>query len=316
MKLTLLTSFITSLLYFNHYVESSSSCTSPISSGTVNVNKFGTNTEMAVIVSGGDTSGVLVNSQTNAITVNHNYRAYIVNDCPQSFTNTTYNNAFPLLGNTMTVTLDLSHVPCACNAAFYWTLMPAINSSQLPDPTTCGDYYADANKVCGLWAPEMDSLEANNNAMQITPHQCDTPIGKYYPSCDRDGCGFNIYRHNASAYGPGNNYTINTLLPFVYSASFVKDPASGNLTSIAVTLSQPARNSIFTYTITDNNCNKPGYLSALSYAFDVGMTPILSLWGDSASTMSWLDIPPCSDSVSCDPNSYMIVSDFSITSNA
>lgn len=290
-------------------------CTSPIVAGTLPV-QYGTDIRtMPVIVTGGNTNGGVTIDNNGVLTIKHNYRAYILannnNLCPQSFTPDLYVPSFPLLNHTYSYTVDLSAVPCGCNAAMYFTLMPAINQSGLPDPTTCNDYYADANKVCGLFAPEHDSMEANNNAMQITPHQCVDPVNGFYSSCDRDGCGLNTYHLNSSSYGPGNDYTIDTTLPFIYSSSFYSNN-QGLLDRIVTTLSQPNRNAQFTITHTDSNCQGSGYLEQLTYALSHGMTPILSLWGDTGATMKWLDVPPCDINISCDTNSVMKISNISL----
>lgn len=42
----------------------------------------------------------------------------------------------------------------------YMTAMPVSNN-----PTKCGDYYCDANNVCGEYCTEMDVQEANNRGM-------------------------------------------------------------------------------------------------------------------------------------------------------
>merc|ERR1719410_377995 len=63
-----------------------------------------------------------------------------------------------LLGRAMSFTVDLSHVGCACNLAFYLVSMPARG----PDGMfSHGDedlgqppFYCDANKVGGQWCPE------------------------------------------------------------------------------------------------------------------------------------------------------------------
>ena len=63
--------------------------------------------------------------------------------------------------------------------------------------------YCDGNAVSGLYCPEMDILEANTAAMQVTPHNCDAPQGHYYPMCDHGGCAINTHKENANGYGPG-----------------------------------------------------------------------------------------------------------------
>ena len=57
---------------------------------------------------------------------------------------------------TLSYTVDLSKVGCACNAALYLVAMP------YHDKDTCGDYYCDAS-FPHCHCPEMDIQEANNH---------------------------------------------------------------------------------------------------------------------------------------------------------
>eukprot|EP01012_Entosiphon_sulcatum_P055199 TRINITY_DN767_c1_g1_i2.p1 TRINITY_DN767_c1_g1~~TRINITY_DN767_c1_g1_i2.p1 ORF type:complete len:209 (+),score=49.46 TRINITY_DN767_c1_g1_i2:168-794(+) len=174
----------------------------------------------------------------------------------------------------------------------------------------CEDFYCDANNVCGVWCPEIDIMEANKYAFQVTPHKCDTPTGKYYPHCDGGGCGRNSYRQNPGAYGPGSNYTIDTRSPFDVSISFVAD-ASNALSSVNTELRQNGKTFRM---IHDSSCGQ-GYLPALSDALKDGMVVTISYWGDKSSTMSWLDIPPCANTVDCNTATSFTFSNLAITNN-
>ena len=113
-------------------------------------------------------------------------------------------------------------VGCACNLAFYLTSAPALDDRGEPSEGTCPDtarFYCDANQVCGGWCPEIDLMEANNMAMQATPHKCDDPDAKgHYSACDKDGCGANT-KYYLPAYGP-NSKIIDTLRPFTVHTTF------------------------------------------------------------------------------------------------
>jgi len=145
----------------------------------------------------------------NAVTLQHNNRAYIAANCDNSFTPTTNYN-LKLLGKSLIFDVNLSGIGCGCNVAAYLVAMPAYGSNNQPDPTECGDYYCDANKVCQIFCPEMDVMEANNNALQTTPHRCNSPNGNFYPSCDGGGCGANSYKTNPNYFGWGDGHMINS----------------------------------------------------------------------------------------------------------
>lgn len=61
----------------------------------------------------------------------------------------------------------------------------------------------------------------------------------------------------------------------------------------------------------DATCGS-GYIESLTPAVVNGMVVTMSLWGDSASTMSWLDEPPCSASTPCNTNGAAVFYDFRV----
>ena len=92
------------------------------------------------------------------LTVEHGPRAYLISECTESVTPSTFSRS-ALLWNaskTLSYTVDLSKVGCACNAALYLVAMP------YHDKDTCGDYYCDAS-FPHCHCPEMDIQEANNH---------------------------------------------------------------------------------------------------------------------------------------------------------
>jgi hypothetical protein len=267
------------------------SCSSPVVAGQVTALVDGIATPLAVLTEA--PAGFKVDA--TGVALAHNYRGYLVRGCPSQFSADAYAQPLVLLGRNLNYTVELSTVGCGCNAAFYFSAMPGYNASGLPEPGS-GDYYCDANKGNGVWCPEMDTMEANTAALQITPHRCDAPTGRYYPSCDRGGCAVNSYKVDPGAYGAGPSFKVDTTRPFNVSTSFRPGP-DGILASITTVLSQGAASFVLSHT--DAACGAAGYLEALSPALAAGMTPIFSLWGDAGSTMKWLDVPPCDEGTAC-----------------
>ena len=158
---------------------------------------------------------------------------------------------------TLSYTVDLSKVGCACNAALYLVAMP------YHDKSACGDYYCDAS-FPHCHCPEMDIQEANTHAWAATPHKCTGKKGDY-TSCDHGGCG---KQFSGSEYGPGK--TIDTNKPFQVSVTL--SPSS------VVKLKQGSEMA---------SVHDP--CSVNSESLTDGMVVAISNWGQSGSGMGWLD---------------------------
>jgi len=278
-------------------------CQNSIIVGNINVND---GMGASYIAESGGTKAGGVRISGSSVSVDHNQRIYIAGTCSDSFNPNVF-KGYKLLDATLSFTADLSNVGCGCNAALYLSNMPAYNQQNQPDPTKCGDYYCDANNVCGEWCPEMDIFEANNRALQVTPHKCDPRQGKWYPHCDGAGCGINTYRMNPNAFGYGANYIINTQNPFMVSMHF--GTTNNQLSRIVTTLTQNGKT--FSFTHDDSRCGG-GYLGSMTDAFREGMVVIISYWGTTGSVMSWLDVPPCDINQSCNVNTAVVFSNISI----
>jgi len=279
-------------------------CQNGVIAGQLSINNRGTSTLVTIPQSGGTKSGGLT-IQGNLLKINHGVRAYFGNNCVTSFEPGMYFN-FSLLDRTLSYTVDLSQANCGCNAALYLIRMPAYNSGGNPDPTKCGDYYCDANNVCGLLCPEIDIMEANTKAWQSTPHKCGDPNNHYYSQCDGGGCGKNTYRLNPNAYGSGGNFQINTQSPFQVNVTF--STSGGQFNKMTTVLGQNSKSFTLTH---DDSCGG-GYLESLTDSLASGMVLAISYWGDTASTMSWLDIPPCSNTENCNTGTSFTISNFAV----
>jgi len=198
---------------------------------------------------------------------------------------------FKLLGRKLSFSVDLSSVGCACNLALYLISSPALDLDGTPSAGTnrAGQppYYCDANKVGGQWCPEVDIMEANTHAFQATPHRCEKPSNGHYYSCDRSGCAQNT-RDTAGAYGPGDNFTINTRRIFDVHTEFLEK--GGVFTGMRTTIQQQDRQVVLDY----DGCSDE-YFAALSGALADGMSLRITYWGDAAETMAWMDSPPCGE---------------------
>jgi len=158
----------------------------------------------------------------------------------------------------------------------------------------------------------MDIMEANNRVFSSTPHKCDHPtLAGHYQNCDRDGCG---RKAGPNAYGPGRNYSINTLLPFEVLTTFHGSnegaPGLATFTGMTTKLQQGGREVALDFSA----CGT--YFSYLADAMADGMAMRITYWGGDAATMSWLDKEVCSMNETCSSvNSGMAtISNMKVTS--
>ena len=198
-------------------------------------------------------------------------RVYLADTCVEGdFASTVY--ATPnLLGHTLSVTVDLSAALCGCNAAFY-----LVSMAQNSQPGSCGgDYYCDANNVCGVRCTEIDLMEANQHAFHTVLH------GAY----DNNGYGGGVGGSaggipNDGSYGPSDGATIDTRSPFRVHSFFEANEARSSLTAVVTTLTQGGRRLSFRI---GAGRGAPEFSRALLN----GMTPTWSYW--SGTDLNWLD---------------------------
>eukprot|EP00965_Chrysotila_dentata_P024639 816495-Pleurochrysis_carterae.AAC.2 len=184
-----------------------------------------------------------------------------------------------LSGRELSFDVDLSATGCGCNAAVYLASM-----AQNPDPSTCKDYYCDANSVCGVRCDELDLMEANRWAFIATAHTRD----------DGNGVGFGLGHYvlrkesrfrpsEVCPYGPATTCTINTLGPFTarYKFTSADQPFSYNLTLVQ------GKQSITAGPVAYQD---PEANARLRKSLDAGMILVVSNWDNLRTNgMQWLD---------------------------
>jgi len=220
-----------------------------------------------------------------------NDRAYFSNACDSVAYNPKRYSAVRLLGKRMRYTTDLSGADCGCNVAFYLVSMAQNNRS-----SDCGDYYCDANKVCGVWCSEIDIQEANMFSWHSTLHSHKDRYGK--GAGYGGGMSWNGPRDfTKEQYGPGGT-CIDTRKPFQVAASFPTG-VDGVLTAMEVELSQKGKDCPLKMRV-------DGYagMAELTLTLWEGMTPVVSYWF--SKDMLWMDgqgtdhLGPCKkDTIKC-----------------
>jgi len=252
------------------------------------------------------------------------------------------------LNREFTFDVDVSTLPCGMNGAVYFSEMPADGDSSSSNQAGAeyGTGYCDAQCPAdvkfisgeansegwgsdsgtakgahGSCCAEMDLWEANAKAAAFTAHPCN--VDQLYRCegaecktiCDMPGCDFNSYRIGAHRfYGPGPEFSVNTLKPFSIVTQFITSDGTDNgyLTEIRRFYVQDGKkidNSPATLpglnnqsVLSDESCARDkevfgevdtfakfGGMRKMGESIGRGMTLVLSIWDDGASNMHWLD---------------------------
>jgi len=189
-------------------------------------------------------------------------RIYFGEECtPGLYSNFNY-ATMNLLGRTFSYTINLAGANCGCVAALY-----LVSMRQNSAPGNCGgDFYCDANNVCGVGCAEVDLMEANRFIWKTTLHAATDPAGHHS-------------QLSSPSYGPGSG-CINTDSAFQVRANVAE---RGGM--IAVVLTQGA------CTVQVPPVTYPDLFGPLS----AGMTPVVSYWYPvTGSSMTWFDGAICS----------------------
>ena len=195
--------------------------------------------------------------------------------------------------------VDLSNVPCGLNATFYSVFLHQ------------GQSYKDA---CATWpsTTELDFMEANRYCWHSTFHRGSNDCGSAPPV----GYGGTISSSKYQfydllgdqqdvhlLYGPGPQYSINTLE--VFSASIEFKGPDGVLTAITVTLEQGDHQ--IGQVLDFENEEYKGWLEGLGKEINA-VTPTsgnVLVWSVWTGGLNWLESPPCgyNSRASCDSQS-------------
>uniref|UniRef100_A0A6C0K4R1 Uncharacterized protein n=1 Tax=viral metagenome TaxID=1070528 RepID=A0A6C0K4R1_9ZZZZ len=194
---------------------------------------------------------------------------------------------FDLLGKTISWDVDLSNVPCGLNATFYSVYLQ--NGSQYLD--ACATNPATT---------ELDFMEANLSSWHTTFHSKNNdcggapPLGyggtindPRYEFVDLSG----VQKNPTLLYGPGDQYVINTLLPF--HASIALNTTAGVLSSVVLTLTQGLGAIGQSYTTA--NEQYPGWLAQIGTEIvNTATSGNVLVWSVWTGGLDWLESPPCS----------------------
>ena len=184
-------------------------------------------------------------------------RVYLADQCSEGQYHPSDYSALQLLGKTFSVTMDLSGASCSCNVA--WYLVPMSSNTE---PGNCGgDFYCDANKVCGVNCDEADLVEANRHAFHSAAHTAFDGSGY----SNGWGGGNRNRAFGSAQYGPGGA-VIDTNAPFRVHAFFATD-RNNELSNVELTLQQSPGRGTLRYSLTPD-----WYVRRMSASFAEGMT--------------------------------------------
>jgi len=275
---------------------------------------------------------------------------------------------FNLIGQEVSITVDMSKTECGLNGAIYLVEMDPKGDKGVGDNNAGAEYgtgYCDAQCPRDLkwikgkanikphWVPnekdkmknigdggrgiccaELDLWEANKHSMQLALHPMKTEDSQTVcyleAECgsqeeghrdvgptDRNGCYLNPYYFgHKKFYGPGTDYTINTLKPFTIVTEF---RGKTELTGMYQYYYQDGKkiefpdlgfgsdnvmDQAFCDTVVEklgetHYFNNNGGMKQFSKAVERGLTFVVSFWDDIATNMNWLDSGErgtCSDS--------------------
>jgi len=217
-------------------------------------------------------------TQDGAIHTRIDSRAYLAEQCnTMQYDNEDY-MSIPLLGKTLQFTVSgMGGIGCGCNVAFYLTSM-----KQNTDPSTCDDYYCDANSVCGVQCTEVDIMEANQFVWRSTLHRQDDKDGS---GAGFGGTGPHSQTWTGVEYGPGGK-CVDTNSPFQVEAHFPTHDG-GKFQGMMVELTQEGSTCGLTATVGWYDFQGKPTMEKLGPFLKDGMTPVVSYWR--AAKMSWLD---------------------------
>lgn len=175
-------------------------------------------------------------------------RIYVLDESKEKY------YGFDLLGKEISITVDISKLPCGLNGAVYLAEMPLdggkneLNTAGAPYGTGYGDAqcpkdikfihgFSNLNNT-GACSNEIDLWEANAYSAAFTLHPCSVPqvygcgtaqtcgdgSFRYSGVCDKDGGDYNPYRFGIKTlYGKGSQFQVDSSKPFEMVTQFITE---------------------------------------------------------------------------------------------
>jgi len=208
-----------------------------------------------------------------------NSRGYFGRACKRGHYDIDQYLTLNLLGHQLSLTVDLNGAGCGCNVAFYLTSM---GQNDADVDSECGDYYCDANNICGASCSEIDIMEANQYAWHSTLHDKHDHSG-FGMGYGGGGYGWNGPRDwEQLDYGPGGR-CVDTDQPFRLETAFPlnEDCKFAGVEVTVWQLGKPCKLNL-------DLSNYPARgMQELHDALKAGMVPVVSY--SSSDNLGWLD---------------------------
>lgn len=184
-------------------------------------------------------------------------------------------------GSVVEFDVDISIVPCGMVAALYYIALPLASATATSAPSSsssCATPYCDANALCGMACAELDLMEANRHAFRSTVHA----------STDHSGQGMGQGGFYQDDLWPRGSYGVR--------GSCID---TGRTFRVAMTYVAQGPRVVLSQDSCKLNMQLPTVPHEFSLGANIGVTPVLSLWGSPSTKANnnigtkWLDGGAC-----------------------